>query len=100
VSSVGGTAEREKGEERGGVRPWGCPMMWGGRGAWPGPVGGAPTVSWSAMTRTRRARAARRCSDRGALGTDERAPVVVRERRERRGAHGPAREEKGVAEPR
>jgi hypothetical protein len=91
---------RGKKERRGGVQPWGCHMVRGGRGAWPEPVGGAPTVSWPAVTRTRSARAARRCSDRGALGTDEWAPVVVRAGRERRGAHEPAREENGAAEPR
>jgi hypothetical protein len=49
ASSVDGAAEREKGEERGGgVR------RVGGRGAWPRPVGGAPTVSrtWRALALT------------------------------------------------
>jgi hypothetical protein len=46
----------------------------------------APTVSRTAVTWARRACAVRRCSDRGTLGADGRAPVAVREGRERRGA--------------
>jgi hypothetical protein len=47
ASSVGGVAEREKGEERGGLAVGGE----GGHGAWPRPAGGAPTVSRPAVTR-------------------------------------------------
>jgi hypothetical protein len=57
-------------------------------------------MSRPAVTRTRRVRAACRCSDRGASGADGWAPVAVRAGREWRGARGPAREENGVAEPR
>jgi hypothetical protein len=77
----------EKGEERGRGPTVGCHAAWGRRGAWPRPAGGASTVSRSAMTRAWRARAARRCSDRGASGADGQAPVAVRVGRERRGAH-------------
>jgi hypothetical protein len=66
-------------------------------GAWPRPAGGAPTVSQSAVTWTRR-----RCSDSGALAPTGRALVAARAGRRGRhaGARGPAREESGVAEPR
>jgi hypothetical protein len=72
------------------------------RGAWPRLAGGAPSVSRSAATRMRRARAARRCSDSGTLAPIGRAPVAARARRHgwRTGVRGPAREESGVAEPR
>jgi hypothetical protein len=72
-------AEREKGEERRGSGREGATRREGGHGAWPQPAGGAPTV-----TRTRRARAAHRSSSRGAPGADGRAPVAMREGRERR----------------
>jgi hypothetical protein len=84
ASSVGGVAEREKGEERG-FRPWGATWHGGGHGAWPRPAGGALTMSRPVMTRTRRARAARRCSDRGTPSADGWAAVAVRAGRERRG---------------
>jgi hypothetical protein len=70
ASSVGGAAEREKGEERGGEGGSGrrgATRREGGCGAWPRPAGGAPTMSRSTVTRTRRARVARRCSDSGTL---------------------------------
>jgi hypothetical protein len=68
MSSVGGATEREKGEERGWVRPWGCHAARG-----------------LASTGGRRMWAACRCSDRGAPGADGRAPVAVRAGREQRG---------------
>jgi hypothetical protein len=86
--SVGGATERRKGGESGGSGHGGASQCRGGRGAWPRPAGGAPTVSRPAVTRARRARVAHRCSDRGALGTDGRAPVAVRAGREWRGACG------------
>jgi hypothetical protein len=71
-------------------------------GAWPRPEGGASTVSRLAVTRMRRARATRRCSDSGTLAPTGRALVAVRAGRCGwcAGARGPAREESGVAEPR
>jgi hypothetical protein len=59
----------------------------------------ALTVSRPAMTRTRRAQAARRCLDHSALALMGEPLVAVRAER-RAGARGPAREENGVAEPR
>jgi hypothetical protein len=63
--------------EQGVVQPWGGATRCGGR-SW----GLAPTVSRSAVTRARRAWAARRCSDRGTSGADGWAPVAVRTGRE------------------
>jgi hypothetical protein len=66
------------------------------------PASGAPIVSWPAVTRTRRARAARHGSDSGALALMRGPRLSAGEgvRRERRGARGLAREGKGWAEPR
>jgi hypothetical protein len=75
--SVGGAAERER-KERGGPAakvPHGAGRR---RGAWPRPVGGAPTVSRPVVTRLPRARAARQCSDNGTLAPTARAPVAAR----------------------
>jgi hypothetical protein len=71
----------ERGSSRGGAT-----RREGDRGAWPRPAGDAPTVSRPPVTRARRARVARRCSDKGAPGIDGRAPVAVRVGREQRGA--------------
>jgi hypothetical protein len=57
----------EKGRRNGGVRPWGCHAARERHGAWLRPAGGVLTVSRPAVTRTRRARAARRYPDSGAL---------------------------------
>jgi hypothetical protein len=86
---------RGKKERRGGggVRPWGYHMARGQ--SW----GLALTVSRPAMTRTRRAQAARHCLDHSALALMGGPLVAVRAER-RAGARGPAREENGVAEPR
>jgi hypothetical protein len=72
------------------------------RGAWPRSVGSTPTVSRSAVTRMRCARAAHRCSGSGALAPTGQAPVAVRTGRRgwRAGTRGPVREESEVAEPR
>jgi hypothetical protein len=67
---------RQRGEKegRGGVRCVGATWHGGDRGAWPRQAGGAPTVSRPAVSRTRRARAARCCSDSGALALTWKGP--------------------------
>jgi hypothetical protein len=52
--SVGDAAAREKKEREGGLAAGVARGAGRHRGAWPRPAGGAPIVSWPAVTRTRR----------------------------------------------